>query len=563
MVWSVTRRAKVWLPALAAIAAATIGAVGHSASPQRPNILIIVADDLGFSDIGAFGGEISTPNLDALAARGQRMTGFHTAPTCSPTRAMLLTGADNHETGLGTMAEMMLTLPPGTPRPYEGYLNRRAATLAERLKDAGYSTMMAGKWHMGLTEDQSPKARGFDHSYALLQGGHDHFGDDQAQAWKDIGQAATYREDGVLATYPVGRYSADVFTERMLAYLKGAKAQKKPFFAYLTYTQPHWPMQAPAAAIAKYKGRYDQGYEVLRAQRLERLKTLGLIAADVRPAPMTGVQPWASLSPTEKAVAARKMEIYAAMVDVLDQSVGRVLAQLKADGQLDNTLIIFVSDNGPEGSVLEAPFGLTAAGGQKKLGLNNSLERLGGRGTYVTYGPGWAQAASAPSLGVKGRPNEGGIRATAIVAGPGVRAGLVQDGLLHVMDILPTALSAAGVSPDGTPSSLPIRGKSWSSMLGGGAPIRDAEDTIGWEFVGARAFREGDWKATFIPTGHIALANANAEAGPVAWKLYNLKDDPGETEDLAERDPERLKRMIAAWRAYAAETGVVIPPGAP
>jgi arylsulfatase A-like enzyme len=384
-----------FLVAAAAAALAFAAAPESEAAAKRPNFLVIVADDLGYSDLGAFGGEIDTPNLDALARRGVRLTGFHTAPTCSPTRSMLLTGVDNHEVGLGTMAEALAPVHTGRPG-YEGYLNDRAATVAEVLGDAGYQTLMSGKWHLGLTEDRSPAARGFQKSFALLQGLQNHFGENQSEAWAAIGERSTFREGRALTTYPKGAYTSDYFADRMIGFLKEARSDQ-PVFAYLTFTAPHWPLQAPAETVAKYKGRYDAGPEALRQARLARQKTLGLVAADTEPHPLVGVADWNQLTPAERAVETRKMEVYAAMVDRLDQNVGRVLQALKDTGRLDDTIIIFLSDNGPEGSAIDRPGGRRLRGADTPeqlaaLNLDNSLENLGAANSYVGYGPAWAQA---------------------------------------------------------------------------------------------------------------------------------------------------------------------------
>ena len=534
---------------------------GAQAAAARPNILVIVADDLGYSDIGAFGGEIDTPNLDALARRGVRLTGFHTAPTCSPTRAMLLTGADNHEVGLGTMAEQITPVQRGRPG-YEGYLNDRSTTLAELLHDAGYRTVMAGKWHLGLTEAQSPAARGFERSFALLQGVHNHYGADQNAAWAKAGVAATYRENGRIARFPEGVYSADYFTDRLIGFLDEGAKDPRPFFAYLTFTEPHWPMQAPPELIAKYRGRYDDGPEALRDRRLARLKALGLVAQDVQPHALVGVPAWASLSPEQRALQARKMEVYAAMVERLDQNVGRLIQALKRSGRYDNTLIVFLSDNGPEGTPMDAPMGVTDPEALSGLGIDNSLAALGSAKSYVTYGPGWAQAGSAPSRLVKGFTTEGGIHTPAIVAGPGVAGeGRIVSAFLHVKDILPTAMDFAGAPVPreraGRPV-LPPEGHSWAAVLQGRAEaVRGDDEVVGWELFFRRAIRQGDWKAVYLPV--TATPYSRDLPQPGRWELFDLRRDPGETTDLAEREPGRLKALIAAWDRYASGAGVVVP----
>lgn len=531
---------------------------------SRPNFLVIVADDLGWSDLGAFGGEIATPNLDALAASGVRFTGFHTAPTCSPTRSMLLSGVDNHEAGIGTMAESLSPSLAGRPG-YEGYLNDRVASIAELLQQGGYRTLMSGKWHLGLSEDRGPAARGFEHSFALLQGLGNHFGADQDGAWKKAKANTLYRADGKLVRFPVGRYSADYFADQLISFLDGGAKDARPFFAYLTFTTPHWPMQAPAETIAKYKGRYDAGYEVLRAERLERQKKLGLVALDQQPHPLDGVKPWASLTSDEKALEARKMEVYAAMVDRMDQNVGRVIAELKRTGQYENTVIVFLSDNGPEGSEIDAPFQVRGVpGGAKKLGIENSLENIGNATSYVGYGAGWAQANSTPSWLVKGYPTEGGTRVSAFAAGKGVVGNRIARGNLSVTDIAPTLLDLAGLAQPTTfkgRAILPFEGHSLVPVLAEkSAEVRTPDEPVGTELFFRRALRKGDWKAVYLPTSGSTYPRDGVGEGK--WQLFNLATDPAESTDLAVRYPDKLEELVADWGRYAAQKGVAIPEAA-
>lgn len=547
------RSFKVFLM-MAVFAGASVSctSVAPPAPDQRPNFLVIVADDLGWSDLGAFGGEIETPNLDSLAMRGIRMTEFHTAPTCSPTRAMLLTGVDSHAAGLGTMPDLITPAQQGQPG-YEGYLTPGIPTIAERLSAEGYYTVMAGKWHVGSEDAHLPAARGFDRSFALLNGSHNQFGADQTAPWKAIGEQADYREGPARADYPVGEYSSDYFSGKLISYLKEDRSGH-PFFAYLAYTQPHWPLQAPAETIAKYKGRYDAGPEALRAERLERQKAMGLIAPDAEPHALFGVEPWESLSAEERAFSARRMEIYAAMVDEMDQSVGRVLDALRQSGQLENTVIIFFSDNGPHARPEEAPRPnqpgmpvdpqLIAA-----LNIDNSFDSLGSAQSYTAYGPGWAQAGSAPSRLFKGVTTQGGIRTTAFVAGPGVRSGEISNALLHVMDISPTLLELAGSRPEDTAI---LEGRSWRPLLAGEAEdVRTEDDALGWELFNGRALRKGDWKAVYLAARLLGRQESR-------WELFNIRHDPGETHDLAEAEPERLAELVAEWNRYAERNRVIV-----
>jgi arylsulfatase len=506
----------------------------------RPNILIIVADDLGFSDIGAFGGEIDTPNLDALAKSGLRLTGFHTEAACAPTRAMLLTGSDSHRVGLGNMPESMATNQVGKPS-YEGYLRPDAATLAERLSAAGYRTLFSGKWHLGVQPEQDPHARGFQHSFVMLNCCHNHFG---LGLSTDPNKMSGYRRDGVMVTsVPKDFYSSDYFAATLVDELRASRAGPdgaKPFFAYLAFTAPHAPLQAPAETIAKYKGHYDAGYEVLRDQRLKRQRELGLLNPAVQPHHPVDTVPWASLSPAEKQASARKMEIYAAMVDRLDKGVGQVIAELKASGEFDNTVIFFLSDNGAEARD-PAP---------KPGAAVPPLETLGTAQSYVNYGAGWAQSATAPSWRFKTFATEGGIHTPAFVSGPVVRQkGGIGGAYTNVRDIVPTVLDIAHVPV--TPGRFagravqPIDGLSWRRFLAEGTAVYPADKSVGTELFGSRSLRQGDWKMTDISDG--------------IWHLFDVARDPGETQDLSAQEPARKAALIREWDAYAKGVGVVMP----
>jgi arylsulfatase len=532
------------LAALALLAHPALAA--QPETPARPNFLIIVADDLGWSDIGAFGGEIATPNLDALAARGLKLTGFHTAPTCSPTRSMLLTGLDHHEAGIGNMAEMLTPNQIGKPN-HEGYLRADTATLAELLAAGGYRTHYSGKWHLGLTPEQDPHARGFQTTFALLQGGHNHFGTDAAR--QDRGRL--YSENGrQIFALPAGFYSSDAFADRLVDQLKAGKSGAdggKPFFAYLSFTAPHFPLHAPAETIARYKGRYDGGYDALRAQRLRRQVELGLLDARVVAHDPELSRRWDSLTPQEKAIDARRMEVFAAMVDRMDQGIGRVIAALKETGELDNTVILFLADNGAEGSNLhERSMGMLNA---VHAAADNSLDNIGKATSYEALGPGWAEAAAAPSWRVKAYQSEGGTRVVSFLSGPGIRPGIGRA-YTNVADVTPTFLDLARVArPQGTFAGRavrPIRGQSWTGWLQGKATeVYGPGKAVGGELFGGRGLRQGDWKIVDIGDGR--------------WRLFDVASDPGETRDLAAAQPARLADLAKAWDAYAQEVGVILP----
>jgi arylsulfatase A-like enzyme len=524
---------------------------------KRPNFLVILADDLGFSDIGAFGGEIATPNLDALALRGLRLTDFHSAPACSPTRSMLLTGTDHHIAGIGTMAESLGPAHQGRPG-YEGHLNERVVTLMELLREAGYLTLMSGKWHLGLTRETSPWARGFERSFTLLPGAANHyaegppFRDDPIQPRL---RTIYMEDDRVVPQLPDGFYSSDGFTDRLLAYFDERRDQDRPFFAYLAFTAPHWPLQAPAELIARYHGRYDAGPEALRQERLRRVKAMGLCPPDAVPHPVVarGLD-WSELTLDERRISARTMEVYAAMVERLDWNVGRVLQRLRETGELEDTVVMFLSDNGAEGALLEAvpTFGPRFMEHITRH-YDNSLDNIGRANSFVWYGPRWAQAATAPSRLYKMFTTEGGIRVVAFLTYPDVaRQAAIGAAFATVMDIMPTVLEFAGVAHPGRRwqgrDVAPMRGRSLVPYLDDESERVHADhEPTGWELFGRMAIRQGDWKAVRIP----------APDGPGSWQLYDLSKDPGETKDLAADFPERLEALVVLWDAYVEETGAI------
>lgn len=537
---------------------------------SRPNVLLIVADDLGYSDLGAFGGEINTPNLDALAMAGVRLTNFYTGPTCSPTRAMLMTGKDSHAVGLGAMAEALGTFKILQGKPgYEGYMHPETVTIAEKFSDAGYRTMMTGKWHLGDAPAQRPSAQGFDKAYSSLRGNPDHFGAGQDGDPNII--MAEFTENGAPATYPVGTYSSDFLAGKMIDYIGPDGADDKPFFAYLAFTAPHWPVQAPKDLIAKYKGRYDDGPSALRAARIEKMKTLGLLDDAALAIDLPELGNWEAMPEAQRAHSARIMEIYAAMVDSIDQNVGKVLEHLKATGEYENTIIIFMSDNGAEG-IPQRP--LTARTSNTtnpefkeqvlaSLKVNNLvLDKMGSSESFLTYGPNWAKAAMAPLREYKGATEDGGIKAPAFILGPGIKGERIVTGTLSVRDIMPTALDLTNIpyeqaeptTVDGIKAPSAI---SWEPILDDGAnAVRDENDAMAWELFFKRGVRLGDWKAVYGKVDPSAPPN---RAERSQWRLYNLKIDPAESNDVREQNPEVFKRLMTAWDLYAQENGVFSP----
>ena len=524
-------------------------AMAASADSAKPNILLIVADDLGYSDLGSYGGEINTPTLDQLARDGLQFTNLYAAPTCSITRSMLMSGTDNHLAGLGTMAEALQPFQRGKPG-YEGYLNQRSYSIAELLKQGGYSTLMVGKWHLGLEADQGPDQRGFEQSFTLLEGGASHFKPASVDPAKI--EQVHYRENGKAVELPENFYSSDFYTDKLISYLQNSQKDGKPFFAYAAFTSPHWPLQAPKEYLDKYKGRFDQGYDSVRLARIERMKKLGLMAGDAQPAKPLPVNPklpgWEQLSPEQQKVEARKMEIYAAMVDNLDHNIGRLVDYLRKSGQYDNTLIVFMSDNGAAG---ENHAQFYPPGPH----TDNSYANLGQKGSQIDYGLRWAEVSAAPFHLFKGTTAEGGISVPAIVQLPkSLRRQGVERGVARVDDLAPTFLELAGIEAPTDAGKHPITGKSMLPMLAGkGSPHID--DSLAGELFGNTYYREGNLKLL----GMRPQAGFGDNAQPPQWQLFDLAQDRGETTDLAAAQPETVQRLKAAWLKYAERVGVVFP----
>jgi arylsulfatase len=518
------------------------------AEDERPNILLIVIDDMGYSDIGPFGAEIRTPNLDRLAAGGVRFTNFYVGAACSPTRSMLLSGTDNHVAGMGNNAEALAPNQIGQPG-YEGYLNDRVLSFAIPVQEAGYHTYMAGKWHLGEEPEHDPAKRGFEKSYALLQGGASHFDDEWMMC---ANYTPIYRQNGVRVHVPKGFYSSEFYTDKIIEYIDGQQ-DDRPFFAYLAYTAVHDPLHLPDDWLDKYKGAYDEGWDVLRTHRLRRMKDMGLVPEGTTLGPKLPMVPaWDDLDPQQRQLQARRMEIYAAMVENTDFHIGRVLEFLDVSGRLDNTLVIFFSDNGANGAPMHMYPGTDEDWVERNS--DNRFENWGRRGSRIAPGSGWAQASVTPFSLFKGFIAEGGIRSPLIVSGPLVKAaGKKSDAFTHVMDMAPTFLEIAGTSH---PSSFdgrevaPLRGKSLVPLLTGSREsLRGENDPVGWELLGWRGLRMGHWKITWI----------DAPFGASEWELFDLSSDPGETTDLSAENPEQLQILLEEWNTYADEVGIIYP----
>ena len=529
----------------------------QQSNDRRPNIVLIVTDDMGFADIGSFGGEIATPNIDALAYDGVRFTNFYTHASCSPTRSMLLSGVDTHLNGLGNMSEWIAPNQKGKPG-YEGVLNHDVVTLPELLKQSGYHTYMVGKWHMGKDPDKIPAARGFERDFSLLDGGGNYWGMMNVSA---NSPRLVFTEDGrYLTSLPDDYYATRTYTDKMIDYIDSNRGDGKPFFAYVAHQAPHDPYHLPRDARDGHVAQYDKGWDALRRERLDRQIELGIMPADTQLSErMWFVPDPTMLAAMPRAILGKKMELYADLVVNLDSHIGRLIDYLKEIGEYDNTIFIVFGDNGAEGTDLFKMIAGTPGTRDFLWAAINWSQTdphaWGDPGSFVGYGPMWAQVSMTPFSQYKGWMAEGGIRNALIVSGPVVRreAGSINHGFMHVADIMPTLLDLAGTeypdSADGRPVPAMI-GKSWTDVLAGATDSpRSDTDYVGWELFGNRAIRQGGWK----------LRWQWRPFGTGEWELFNLANDLAERVDLAADMPGKFDEMLRLWQDYVAANNVILP----
>ena len=521
---------------------------------KRPNIVVLLADDWGYSDVGAFGSEIQTPHLNQLAKSGTRFSNFHVSASCSPTRSMLLTGVDNHLNGVGNMRETIPQSHVGRAG-YLSVLNNQVVTIASLLQDSGYRTYATGKWHVGKEPHNLPPARGFDRSLVMGDSGSDNW--ETGKLYLDLTDKVYWYENGQEAKMPKEFYSSEFYISKTLDYLKADAKSDKPFFAYVAFQANHIPVQAPQEFIDKYKGKYNQGWDVLRQERRNKAIALGLMPANTPMAalPSTHVA-WDSLSPADKAYQARRMEVYAAMAEAMDFHIGRLMAHLKETGEYDNTVFVFMSDNGAEAS---DPYALAVGRWWLDQHYNRDIDRLGSKGAYSVIGPQWAHAATAPLNTYKFFAGEGGIRVPLIISGvPTKRQDKVpriHQSLTHVNDIVPTLLDLANVAHPGTSykgqSIYPLSGHSLLPVIAGNATrVRSPDEVLGYELSGNLAVFKGDFK----------LLSNLSPVGDGKWHLYNIATDPGESHDLQHEMPELFQSMQVDYAKWAKANGVLAMP---
>jgi len=528
---------------------------------RRPNIVVILGDDMGFSDIGMFGSEIRTPNLDNLAQAGMRFTNFHTCASCSPTRSVLLSGVDTHVNGLGNMDEWTAPNQKGVDG-YEGNLNDRVVTFPQLLKDAGYHTYMVGKWHLGKSPDKIPAARGFERDFTLLDGMGSYWDMTNMTA---LNPKSLFTEDGrYLTKLPRNYYATETYTDKLISFIDANRGDGKPFFAYVSYQAPHDPYHLPRKWRDRHVGQYDAGWDVTRKQRLKRQIELGIMPDSTNLAErMWFIPDYSLLAPATRAVFGRKMELYAGMMENMDYHIGRLIEHLKEIGEYDNTIFIVFGDNGAEGNDLGAMIAGTP-GTRDYLFFamkwsQNNPNSWGDPGSYVTYGPGWAQVSMTPFSQYKGWLGEGGIRNALIVSGPVIKngKGSINNGLMYVADVMPTLLEIAGTTYPKTYKEKelpPLIGKSWVGVLSGETKSpRKEKDYIAWELFGNRAVLQGEWK----------LRWEFKSFGKSDWELFNLALDPAERNDIASQNPARVKELLSLWDDYVKSNNVILPNRSP
>jgi|694.fasta_scaffold09265_3 arylsulfatase len=514
------------------------------AAPGSPNVIVILMDDMGYSDLGCFGGEIDTPNIDALAGNGLRFTNYTTVPMCTPARAALLTGKNPHSVGCGWLAHN----DPGYPG-YKGEISLDAPTSAELLRMHGYATMAAGKWHntydrnnfQGGDTSSWPVQRGFDQFYGFMSAETSYFQPDNMMEGNQPAQ---------VLRYPEGYFAPDDYTSRSIDWISQhtTASPDKPFFLYLAFQTPHGPLHAKPQDLARYKGRYDAGWDVMRRQRFDRQHSAGLTEPNAGFAPRNpGVPVWDDLSADEKALFARYMEVYAALIDNADQNIGRLVSFLRQSGQLDNTIIMLTSDNGA--NAVAGPGGVMnlvgrRVGAVEDMALNQRLlkeGKVGGEDTYICYPTGWTQVSNTPYRFFKRTPMAGGIRVPLVVHWP---AGIADRGALrkqwvHVTDVLPTLMSLASAT---LPADFkgyrtrPLDGRSFASLLND-AQAPSLRDRQYYELQGNRAYISANWKIVSLQAPDKAMDMNN-------WMLFDLANDPAEITDLAAKHPEIVSRLV-------------------
>lgn len=520
---------------------------------NRPNIVFLLADDLGYTDIAPYGSEVKTPALSKLAEAGIRFTNYHTAANCAPSRAMLLTGVNNHLAGIPNIPEM-LAPEQMVHENYQGVLGDNVVTIATLLEGSGYHTYMAGKWHLGAEPGKLPSQRGFERTVALMDSGADNW---EQRPYLPIYDEANWFADGKRFELPDDFYSSRFLIDKTIEFIDSNLDDGIPFFAYVPFQAVHIPVQAPQEYIDRYMGVYDEGWDQLRQTRHDRAVELGILPEAVSMNRMSTTADWETLSSDRKRYEAKRMAVYAGMIEAMDSNIARLVAYLESRGQIDNTIFVFTSDNGAEGSGPQDPTAFP-----RNLLLSSAYdtdyETLGLKGSFNSISPGFTSAAVSPLSYYKFYVGEGGLRVPLIISGGPVSDPPAQTAAFAwATDIAATILGFAGVdTPNGRYAGkpvLPITGKDLSPILRGEVEgVYEETDTVGYELTGHSALFRGNYK----------LVRNLQPLGDGEWRLYNIVRDPGEVEDLKAEMPDRLQTMLADYALFEEENGVEpIPPG--
>lgn len=523
----------------------------------RPNILFIVLDDTGFADLSIRGSEIPTPAIDSLIAEGTLFDNYRVQGACSPSRSEFMTGVDHHLNGIGTMGEAITPNQEGKPG-YETYLNDRVVSVATLLQDAGYHTILSGKWHLGVDHPYQPSDRGFDQSFSMLEAASNHFSNRQIT----YNEPTTFVLNGEEVDLPSDFYSSNAFTDFMIEQIDENHGDGNPMFMYMAYTATHDPLMAPQEYIDKYKGKYDAGYEKIREQRLQTQIDRGIFPEGTPLIPLHPItKSWDSLNATEKAKEARAMEIFAAMLDNMDENIGRLLDHLKEIDEYDNTLIYLSSDNGAMAVSIENMKGFKSGDDPDKFveyisSFDNSIENMGSENSWVSVGSGWAQAGSTPFFGFKLTTTEGGLHVPAIIKTPYQQQASTTNAFATIKDMAPTILDYAQVEHPGTSYNgktiFPMEGKSLMPLLEGEVDrVHAADEPWATELFDNKAVYLDKWMLDFTVPPY----------GDGEWHLYNLDDDPTESFDHSLDEPELFEKMKKIYDEYADRVGVVPPVG--
>lgn len=531
-----------------------MGVSGVRADQTRPNIVFILADDLGFTDIAPYGSEVNTPSLSALAEQGIRFTNYHTAANCAPARAMLLTGVDSHLAGVPNIPEM-LAPEQRVHDHYQGVLGDNVVTVASLLENAGYHTYMAGKWHLGMAPNKLPSRRGFERTVALMDSGADNW---EQRPYLPIYDQANWFADGERTTLPEDFYSSKFLIDKTIEFIDGNLADGKPFFAYVPFQAVHIPVQAPQEYIDRYMGVYDNGWDHLREARLASAIEKGIVPTNTEMVRMRTTDDWDALDDEVKRYESKRMAVYAAMIEAMDANIGRLVAYLKETGAYDNTIFVFTSDNGAEATGAADPYSLASRLLVNNLGYNLDYENLGLKGSYNSISPSFASAAVSPLSFYKFYTGEGGLRVPLIISGTPISfAENMTSAFAWATDITPTILSLAGVAvPKGRFAGrpvLPMIGRDLSPILSGETDrVYGEDDAVGHELTDHAALFQGQYK----------LVVNQGPRGDGQWRLFDISMDPGETKDLAQDMPVRFESMMRRYERYATDNGVVpVPTG--